>query len=888
MWVLALTPGASLRAQQPGGLPSAEALMDGVTEGEPPRALPLASPAAAPAETNAALVEAPAVAAPTEPLDALKQPVAPIQPAQDQLSAALAEAQQASDAAPLRVSDAVSGAAAGARQAGAAPVAPLAERLLGELGARWQALEGQRWLDASPYVADARWMEAVGLLERDDCAGALLRAGEIFTTPEAEAAAPPAARYVLARMRLCGGEEARGKAEIAGLVGLDPTLDRLLARHTKLVKVVLPVPTAQRSTLSEALSASRRLVKIGKPAVALEQLDALLPQMSDSWDWYRVMAERAQVMEQLGLMEESAEVRLAIWRRARGWKIGPQVEQEVFALGKKLGRELFTTSDRVERLRQMTLRGADKDAKQFVGELTRELALSKDEAKGWGLYREALAAEVERDRKRAIELFAQADALVQHEELRPALYFGWALALRRLDRDEEAVALYKRLVAEYPQHWRCDEALYESGRLLHYMNRHGEARERFELLVGLYPESSFAAEAIWHGAFAAYLEGNWDEADAALAHIIAHYGREEDTSDLPVGLKAQYWRGVVALKRGDALMAAAQLRRAQAMGPLTWYGRLAATRLAQLGASPDMGQGWQMDAQAVSTLSGLRLGDDELLRGPVMLARAGLLRDAQSELYQVGKLVGAPRDVDRLLAGIYQLQGRPDLAHWIMRKHIAWQGPTAHTLRDWGVAYPMDYLNLASQWGQRYGVSPFFVQAIIRQESGFRPTASSPAGALGLMQLMPPTAKYTAKVFLESDLPTTRKALTEPEVNVRLGTMYIRAHVAHARDYLPLALAGYNAGIVPLRRWFERYGDRELDAWVESITYPEARGYVRKVMTSYIVYSALYGDGPLPIVALRMPETLGKWGEIPGLVREVASLDLDAVLSRADAEPEPR
>jgi hypothetical protein len=65
-----------------------------------------------------------------------------------------------------------------------------------------------------------------------------------------------------------------------------------------------------------------------------------------------------------------------------------------------------------------------------------------------------------------------------------------------------------------------------------------------------------------------------------------------------------------------------------------------------------------------------------------------------------------------------------------------------------------------------------------------------------------------------------------------------------------------------LKSWFTRYGDRETDAFVESITYQEARGYVRKVMTSYITYSALYGGGLIE-VPLTLPEALGKWGEVP-------------------------
>ena len=78
-----------------------------------------------------------------------------------------------------------------------------------------------------------------------------------------------------------------------------------------------------------------------------------------------------------------------------------------------------------------------------------------------------------------------------------------------------------------------------------------------------------------------------------------------------------------------------------------------------------------------------------------------------------------------------------------------------------------------------------------------------------------------------------------------------------------MALAGYNAGPAPLNSWFKRYGDREIDAWVESITYQQARGYVRKVYTSYVTYSALYGDGTLPTPKLELPKKLREWGDVP-------------------------
>jgi len=90
-------------------------------------------------------------------------------------------------------------------------------------------------------------------------------------------------------------------------------------------------------------------------------------------------------------------------------------------------------------------------------------------------------------------------------------------------------------------------------------------------------------------------------------------------------------------------------------------------------------------------------------------------------------------------------------------------------------------------------------------------------------------------------------------------------------------LAGYNAGAGALESWFKRYGDRDVDAFVESITYQEARGYVRKVMTSYITYSALYG-GELLDIPLKMPAKLGKWGVVPEVEskQNVSSLSVES------------
>jgi len=197
-----------------------------------------------------------------------------------------------------------------------------------------------------------------------------------------------------------------------------------------------------------------------------------------------------------------------------------------------------------------------------------------------------------------------------------------------------------------------------------------------------------------------------------------------------------------------------------------------------------------------------------------------------------------------------------------------------------GIVLPAIYFPLHPLADLDLPVSRELALSIARRESEFNAVVGSPVGALGLMQLMPGTARYTAKVFVEDD-GYRAKQIFEPETNIKLGSMYIRVHTAYAADQIPLALAGYNAGPAPLKRWFNDYKGRELDAWVESITFTQARGYVRKVMTSYIAYTALYGDGKLPDLELEMPKSLRKWGQIPEVGSDAVStldpVDMDEV-----------
>ena len=136
------------------------------------------------------------------------------------------------------------------------------------------------------------------------------------------------------------------------------------------------------------------------------------------------------------------------------------------------------------------------------------------------------------------------------------------------------------------------------------------------------------------------------------------------------------------------------------------------------------------------------------------------------------------------------------------------------------------------------------IHAISHQESNFKINAYSSAGARGMMQLMPYTAKRVCKSL---GIRYYRKKLTtNPQYNILLGTTYINQMLKRFDNSLPLALAAYNAGPGRVKIWLKRYGDPRTDFisyhnWIESIPISETRFYVKKVISNLRIYQSKYG-----------------------------------------------
>jgi soluble lytic murein transglycosylase len=166
--------------------------------------------------------------------------------------------------------------------------------------------------------------------------------------------------------------------------------------------------------------------------------------------------------------------------------------------------------------------------------------------------------------------------------------------------------------------------------------------------------------------------------------------------------------------------------------------------------------------------------------------------------------------------------------------------------------YPMPYRAELTSRARELGLDPAYVFGLIRQESRFVLDARSGVGASGLMQIMPATARWTAKRI---GLRYTPDMITDRDVNLKLGTQYLKLVLDDFGGSLPMAAAAYNAGPSRPRRWREG-PPLEAAVWAENIPFSETRDYVKKVLNGATDYAALLGD-KAPSLKARLGPAIG-------------------------------
>ena len=169
----------------------------------------------------------------------------------------------------------------------------------------------------------------------------------------------------------------------------------------------------------------------------------------------------------------------------------------------------------------------------------------------------------------------------------------------------------------------------------------------------------------------------------------------------------------------------------------------------------------------------------------------------------------------------------------------------AVALLAWGAraavysAFPIPYRAAVLQGAAAGGIDPRLVVSVMRVESRFRPGAVSGAGAVGLMQVTPPTGAWVA-AQRAGNAPFEAAMLRDPGYNVSVGSWYLGYLIRLFGGRVPPALAAYNAGTGPVQRWLRSGRWDATSGGATTIPYPETRLFVQRVLATYAIYRALY------------------------------------------------
>lgn len=443
----------------------------------------------------------------------------------------------------------------------------------------------------------------------------------------------------------------------------------------------------------------------------------------------------------------------------------------------------------------------------------------------------------------------------------------------RLGRREEAVNAYLKIVAAYPDSELADDALYLIGNLYRDANETKNALAFYDRLARTYPDSKYADSAFWWKAWAYYTSGDYQKTVQVLKELIARYPKSFLVN------QALYWQGRAMERMGRPDKAASYYQAVLRRGPYSYYGHRAAERLSLLkpsavsaalpldsgrdgpiepAPSPENGDSLEDSGPPVWTQAAIdALTKEPSLRKVLELMRHELKKEAAAELWslkdRVPKRHGALLGLSKVF---FELGDYYRSLIIVLRNYERYlDGPSEDTPQDfWLLSYPLGYWESILSASKRFGQDPYFVAAIIHQESQFHRDAVSPAGARGVMQVMPSTGEWVAQAIRLIGFDKDR--LFEPETGITIGTWYISHLMKKFKGDPLLVAAAYNAGPEAVSSWLSRNGSGlERDEFVESIPFSETRGYVKKVMRNYAEYRRIYGKtapatmlAPLPIL----------------------------------------
>ena len=431
---------------------------------------------------------------------------------------------------------------------------------------------------------------------------------------------------------------------------------------------------------------------------------------------------------------------------------------------------------------------------------------------------------------------ATADKILQQvkrSDLQPEAIYYRALADQRGRRRQSFQMKLAEILAMSPQSPWAEEALWSLA------NDHLDEGERdaavrlLTRLVNEFRDGKRYVEAQWHLLWAQYRQGMYVDSAVGFERVAREHPADDGLS------KFLYWGARAYESSGQVDRAVALYRQVLLGFKNTYYGRRAEEHLIQLGGVLAPLAAVEPARVGIELTDALGVYRSDRQARIAQLLAMGLHQEAILEAKRSVHSEGDPAFL-ATVAWIQDQQGDVREAISTMREAFPFHVSATGDLLPraiWQIMYPLKYWDVVERHSQENDLDPYLVAALIRQESTFNARVRSPAGARGLMQIMPATGQTIAR---EQRRRYQHADLYDPDVNVRFGTHYFRKVLDIFGGRIDYALAGYNAGPHRVRAWTRTESSADPEEFIEEIPFTETRNYVKLVLRNEMLYRRIY------------------------------------------------
>lgn len=422
-------------------------------------------------------------------------------------------------------------------------------------------------------------------------------------------------------------------------------------------------------------------------------------------------------------------------------------------------------------------------------------------------------------------------------------------SLTNLNLDADAISYYQKLVELFPTSNYSDDALYRAGRIYSLKEDFTNAASYFQRVSSDYPNGDKLADALWELGWIQYRSADYNSAKNTFYNYASLYKGTQ------LEEKGLFWQAKCCQKLGENDKAAELYKKIVNLNSYSYYTFASGKMLAEMNEevqieeintqlNPENPQIADIIPDIYDILeedSYIETGEINHIDKAIELLKLEFFNSASLEI-EAGssEIEENPARILEIATLFLKSNDYANSIRIIYKNFYKLKSGLNEPYTDYlyYLYYPYGYKEAVQKYSSQYNLDPLFALAVIRQESLFEPDAGSYAGAQGLMQIMPTTGEVIARQIGISNYYTN--LLLDPDINIRMGTYYLRQQLDNFGQNEFYCVGAYNGGPGRMSGWVSERGDMDIDEFIESVSYEQSREYIKIVMGNYYFYQMLY------------------------------------------------